>query len=348
MMPQISDHVDLAIQKMKEESKTQGVIDVFKWFLFLTTDVIGELSFGESFHMLEKGKKNQYIEDIENTSALSAYRVVIPFFFKLAERHHKILPFFRSMVLVSNRLGQYSRQSLERYQKQVETDPTNAKKTFFAKLFKAEEDEKLSFGDILSNAQLFIVAGSDTTANTLTYAIWSVCKRPELRDALLKELRTLPADFTESDLRELPLLNHTIEEALRLYPPAPGLLPRVVPPGGAHIGGYYLAEGTSVAAQPHTMHRDPAIFENPDKFDPWRWENPTKEMKEAFMPFGRGSRICMGIHLGYIELRLAAARFLLEFPTARVSTRDGMSDRDMDVLATFLMAPKGKRCLIEA
>ncbi|KAG6000519.1 hypothetical protein E4U21_005363 [Claviceps maximensis] len=348
MMPQISSHVELAIQRMKEESEARGIIDVFKWFLFMSTDLIGELSFGESFKMLEKGKKNQYIKDLEDVSMITAYRIAFPLFFKLVSRHNKILPFFKRVILIVKRLEKYARQSLGRYQKQITADPANAKKTFFSKLFKAEEDEKLSFDDILSNAQTFIVAGSDTTANTLTYFVWAVCKRPDLRDALLKELRTLPGDFTESDLRELPLFNQAIEEALRLYPPAPASLPRVVPPGGAHIGGYYLSEGTSVAAQAYTVHRDPAIFENPEQFHPQRWANPTKAMKEALMAFGRGSRICIGVHLAYIELRLAAARFLLEFPTARVSTREGMSDRDMEMTATFLMTPRGKRCLIEA
>lgn len=56
MLPQISSHVDLAIRKMKKEAEARGVIDVYKWCAFLTTDVVGELSFGESFHMLERGK----------------------------------------------------------------------------------------------------------------------------------------------------------------------------------------------------------------------------------------------------------------------------------------------------
>ncbi|KAG6108951.1 hypothetical protein E4U14_003415 [Claviceps sp. LM454 group G7] len=347
MMPQVTSHVDLAIQRMKEESKARGVIDVFKWSLFMTTDLIGELSFGESFQMLEKGKKNQYIEDIEDISSVSAYRVTFPFFFWLADRYSNILPLFKGKISITRRLVEYSRQSLGRYQKKVEADPANAKQTFVAKMFQAEKDDKITFSDILTNAQTFIVAGSDTTANTLTYLIWAICKRPELRDALLKELRTLPGDFTEADLRDLPLFNQTVEETLRVYSSVPALLPRLVPQGGAHIGGYYLSEGTTVAAQSYTMHRDPAIFENPDVFDPQRWANPTKAMKEAFMPFGRGSRVCIGIHLAYIELRLATARFLLEFPNARVSAKEDMSDRDMDSTVYFLMSPKGKRCLIE-
>ncbi|KAG6260304.1 hypothetical protein E4U48_008424, partial [Claviceps purpurea] len=234
MLPQVTSHVELAIQRMKEESKDRGVIDVFKWCLFMTTDVIGELSFGESFQMLEKGKKTQYIEDLENVSSVSADRITFPLFFHLADKYDKILPLFRSKIAINRRLVEYSRQSLGRYQKQVESDATSAKYTFVEKLFQAEKDNKITSEDILTNAQTFIIAGSDTTATTLTYLIWSVCKRPELRDALLKELRTLPGDFTEPDLRELSLFNQTVEETLRVYSSAPASLPRAVPKGGAH------------------------------------------------------------------------------------------------------------------
>ncbi|KAG6235820.1 hypothetical protein E4U23_000533, partial [Claviceps purpurea] len=245
MLPQVTSHVELAIQRMKEESKDRGVIDVFKWCLFMTTDVISELSFGESFQMLEKGKKTQYIEDLENVSSVLADRVTFPFFFHLADKYDKIFPLFRTEIAINRRLVEYSRQSLGRYQKQIESDATDAKKTFVEKLFQAEKDNKITFDDILSNSQGFINAGSDTTAITLTYLIWSVCKRPELRDALLKELRTLPGDFAEPDLRELPLFNQTVEETLRVYSSAPASLPRAVPKGGAHVGGYYLSEGTT-------------------------------------------------------------------------------------------------------
>lgn len=57
--------------------------------------------------------------------------------------------------------------------------------------------------------------------------------------------------------------------------------------------------------------------------------------------------VCIGLHLAYIELRLAAARFFQEFPTAYISEREGMSDDDMSESVYFLMSPKGQRCLIE-
>ncbi|PHH68563.1 hypothetical protein CDD83_6043 [Cordyceps sp. RAO-2017] len=109
-----------------------------------------------------------------------------------------------------------------------------------------------------------------------------------------------------------------------------------------------MPAGTVVAAQAFTLHRDPAVFPAPDDFDPDRWEAPTKAMADAYMPFGRGPRICIGQHLALMELRTAVAHFYLAFPDARVSTREGMSDDDMDEENYFVMSPRGKRCLIEA
>lgn len=200
------------------------------------------------------------------------------------------MPLFSRAIARGKRLNGYARQSLQRYQDYVDSDPTTLRLTFFTKLFKAEEDGKVSFNDIFSNAQSFIIAGSDTTAISATYTIWSIIQRPQLRQAILKELQALPLGFTETDLRGLPLLSQTIEEALRLYTSIPAALPRVVPAGGAEIGGYWLKEGTVVGTQAYSMHRDPEIFPNPLEFNPSRWENPTKTMKDAFMPFGRGSR----------------------------------------------------------
>jgi cytochrome P450 len=205
------------------------------------------------------------------------------------------LPVFKQAVQQAGRMVSYAKQSLQRYQDYLDGNPKVPKQTFFTKLFKAEEDEKVSFLEIMVNAQAFIVAGSDTTARTLTYLLWSVCQRRQLRDALAEEVSSLPEGFTDQDLRELPLLNQCIEETLRLFPAAPSSLPRVVPPCGEELGGYWFPGGTIVAAQAYTMNRHAEIFPNPDEFDPHRWAAPTKAMKATFMTFGRGPR-SMSIH----------------------------------------------------
>lgn len=85
-------------------------------------------------------------------------------------------------------------------------------------------------------------------------------------------------------------MNHVIEESLRMFPAAPSGLPRVVPAGGAQLSGHYLPAGCVVSAQAWSMHRHPDIFPDPHRFDPARWESPTKDMRDAFLAFGGGSR----------------------------------------------------------
>lgn len=200
------------------------------------------------------------------------------------------LPMFKKVHEANRNLTNYAEESLTRYRRLLDSDPTRVQQTLFTKLFKAEKDDNLSWEEMRSEAGSYIVAGTDTTSNTLTYLVWAVCQHPDIKAALLQELRTLPEDYVDADLKQLSYLNQVIEETLRLYPAVSSGLPRVAPPGGAELSGYWLPGGTVVCAQSYTMHRNPAIFPNPEHYIPSRWAQPTKAMKDAMMPFGKGPR----------------------------------------------------------
>ncbi|KAL4860587.1 hypothetical protein BDV12DRAFT_181357 [Aspergillus spectabilis] len=341
----ITSKIRLAVNRMAEEMASRGAMDVFKWWLFMATDVIGELSFGESFRMLESGKKNQYVLDLEQTSSFAPVRTTFPSLVRLGSIIP--LPIFRTVAEAGKRIGVYAQQSVDKYHRLIEKSGPDPKPTLFRKLYNAGQDG-LSNTEIRNEAQAFIVAGSDTTAITLTYLVYSVCQNENIRAKLVDEANSLPRDFNDSMIRELPYLNQVINETLRLYTVVPLGLPRTVPPEGASFLGQHLPGGVTVATQSYSLHRMEGIFREPNKFDPDRWEIPTKEMKDAFIPFGRGSRICLGMHLARMELRLATILFFRAFPTAKVSMKEGMEDEDMKMKSFFLMAPKGHRCLIQA
>jgi cytochrome P450 len=172
----------------------------------------------------------------------------------------------------------------------VEREGPDARPTVFSKVYKGAGEETVTPVEVQSNAQAYIVAGSDTTSTTLDYLVWAVCRHPEVKSRLLKELDALHEGFTYEDLRHVPYLDHVIDEVLRRFPTVPSGLPREVPAGGAQIGDHHIPAGYTVTAQSYTLHRDPNAFPDPEKFDPSRWENPTKAMKDASMPFGAGSR----------------------------------------------------------
>ncbi|KIM92531.1 hypothetical protein OIDMADRAFT_107109 [Oidiodendron maius Zn] len=345
MIPLVNARIELAITKMRDEMTTRGAADIYKWWIFMATDVIGELTFGDSFHMLELGKKNEYIRDIEKAALIGALFSTFPCLARVAV--FLPLPIIKTAATAARNIRVYSLEYVRRYSQLLDENPDRVQQTLFTKLFQAGEEGKLTFDEIVNDSLSYILGGSDSTALSLTYLIWYVCRDPEIQTALVKELRTLPSDFTESDLRELPYLGHVIDETLRLYAAAPSGLPREVPCGGAEISGYWLNEGITVCSQAYSMHRDPKIFPDPDKFDPSRWVSPTKVMNDASMPFGKGARSCLGLHLAMIELRLATARFFIEFPDATGSTLEGMSDADMVPKIYFLIHPTGGRCLIQ-
>lgn len=350
LAPRVAGHVDFAVQRMKAESETRQAVDIWKWWLFMTTDIIVELTFGESFHMLERGEDNEYSYFLRNSGAFGIYRSALPRLSKLLS----LVPLESSKTLnkAATAMRKAAVDGIAIYQRKVEENGTdNVQKTLFTTLFQEQQDNNSSAAVVRTrlagHGQSFIVAGSDTTANTLTYAVWTLSKRPLLRDALVAELQALPVDYTDADLRGCGLLARIIKESLRMHTAVPEGLPRMVPPRGALLCGFHLDAGTVVSAQAYSMHRDAAVFAHPDEFDPDRWAAPTKAMTDSFMSFGRGSRVCIGQHLAHTELRMGIARFFLAFPNARVSAREGMSDEDMVEESYFVMSPKGHRCLIE-
>ncbi|KAK3637992.1 hypothetical protein LTR56_013392 [Elasticomyces elasticus] len=343
--PYIAKNVKQSAVRMKEEVEKRGFVDVFKWFTFMATDVIGEASFGTSFRMLETGKKNQYIADLENVGSRNIFQSELPLIVQTMSR----LPFGPAVEIkkaVGRMIG-YTEESVERYWKQLKADPENVKPTLLMKEYAAVENGTLPAHQLGRDALGYIVAGTDTTAVTATYAIWRLAQLAEVQEALTREVSALPEGFDDEDLKPLKYLDGVINETLRLSAPVQQGLPRIVPEGGAEFNGYYIPASKTVGVQSYTLHRDPTVWPKPEVFDPLRWADATKEMKESFYPWGGGSRICIGMHFAQLELRYALAHFYRTFAGGmKPAFVEGFEEGDMLQMSYFLCPPKGKRCLV--
>ncbi|KAI1273301.1 cytochrome protein [Xylaria sp. FL0933] len=341
-LPIVEARIALVLSRMRDEVDSRGAADVYKWWLFMATDIIGELTFGDSFRMLESGHANE----LEQGSLVGALRCTFPLLVHLCS--YVPLPLFRRAHDAGERMTRYASDSLERYRNLVDSSAADKMpETLFSRVFKAQGEGTMPYNEIRDEALNYITAGSDTVSVTLTYLTWRLSRRTDIRDKLVEELRALPPGFGASALRELPFLNQVIDETLRLYSATPPPFQRVVPSGGARLAGHYMPGGIEVSAQAYSMHRDPAVFPLPGEFRPERWASPTTAMRDSFVPFGRGARVCVGQHLARIELRLATAHFFLTFPNVCMSSLEGMCDDDMKPVIQLFLTPKGKRCLLD-
>jgi cytochrome P450 len=125
------------------------------------------------------------------------------------------------------------------------------------------EKTSLTGDDVREEAKNFIIAGSDTTAVTLTYLVWAVLKDPALQNMLEEEVAQLSDNLDPVELEAAPMLNSVINETFRLYSAAPSSLPRVVPSQGMEVGGYSIPGGVEVSTQAYTTHRDPSVWSDP-------------------------------------------------------------------------------------
>lgn len=125
--------------------------------------------------------------------------------------------------------------------------------------------QPLSDSLIAKESSNIIVAGSDTTAMTLTYLVYAVLGNPDVKRKLLDELDTVSKDAGWQELESKPYLNKVITETLRWNPSIAGSLKRDTPSEGAVLAGYVIPGGTMVSTQAYTLHHDPVVWSDHDR-----------------------------------------------------------------------------------
>jgi hypothetical protein len=216
-----------------------------------------------------------------------------------------------------------------------------AESTVIGRLMKVQKEQGLSDMDIASECADHLLAGIDTTADTLMFLIWamSLPRHHPFQTNLRTELREVPADdqgiSAPKDLARLPYLNAVIRETLRLYAPLPTIEPRILSTDTV-IDGYNIPANTVVGMSPYCLHREPSVFPEPLAFNPGRWLTEEGSLipeadprNKWFWAFSSGARMCIGMHLANAEmLTLTAAIFRKYQTTVRdLDASPGISSR---------------------
>ncbi|WP_055602391.1 cytochrome P450 [Streptomyces aureus] len=191
-------------------------------------------------------------------------------------------------------------------------------------LVEAESAEDGSFDatELREQVLVFLLAGHETTATSLGFALHLLALHPEERKRAHEEVDRVLAGRTPGagDLDALPYVTRVLKEAMRLFPAAPVIGRRAV--AATRIGGVAIPAGADVIVAPWVTHRHPDYWEDAERFDPDRFtpEAEAARPRYAWFPFGGGPRACIGQHFSMLESVIALAMILQRYDMEAVDT----------------------------
>ncbi|GKV04739.1 hypothetical protein SLEP1_g16852 [Rubroshorea leprosula] len=318
-----------------KDSSHKALLEMKRWFGDLTLNIIFKVVLGKRYvdHSQKDEEKDQWKASV---------REFIDFVGKFLISDS--LPFLRwldiggqekAMKKTARELELVVKGWLEEHKKKSAIGKTNEEEDFMdvmlSTLNKAELPTTDTDADTVNKATclVLILAGSDTTTVTLTWALSLLLNNPEALKKAQHELDTIigrERQVTESDMKNLTYLHAIIKETLRLYPAGPLLVPHESMED-CTVGGYHIPKGTRLFVNASKIQRNSRVWPDPHEFRPERFLTSHKDVDvrgQSFelIPFGSGRRMCPGISFALHVLQLTLATFLHGFEVAVVGNEE--------------------------
>jgi cytochrome P450 len=185
-----------------------------------------------------------------------------------------------------------------------------------------EDGKMLAVDQVVDHMNFLMMAAHDTITSSATSLVWQLAKSPEWQEKLRQEVIAVtggpdakgnPRDLAYDDLGKLDLVEMAFKEALRLIPPVPSIPRRAL--RSFEFGGYRIPGGTEVGFNVYLTHHMEEYWPDPDRFDPLRFtpEQVKARHKYAWLPFGGGAHMCIGLHFAYMQVKILMAHLLQRY-----------------------------------
>lgn len=326
--------------------RSGGTVELQPELMRFTVDAIAGLAFGADINTLESDEDviQRHLDKIFPALFKRLFSLVPVWrFVKLpADRQLE-----RSVAAVNDAIAGFIAQARAR----LAADPARREhppNLLESMIVAADEgDSGLTDRDVAGNVMTMLLAGEDTTANTLAWMIYLLQRHPEALQLAQQEVRALAGDsaaFTPEQIASLDYLEACAHETMRLKPVAPFQVIEAL--RDTVIGGVRVPAGTGVWCLMRGDSVSERHFPNPEVFDPQRWltggspGQVASSSKRVSMPFGAGPRVCPGRFLALLEIKMAMAMLLAHFDITDVTTPDG--GEAVEQMA-FTMMPVGLR-----
>mmetsp|Transcript_43301 Transcript_43301/g.92688 ORF Transcript_43301/g.92688 Transcript_43301/m.92688 type:complete len:501 (-) Transcript_43301:215-1717(-) len=286
------------------------VVDVFNLLNRFTLDTIGAVGFASDIGSLKKAD-SPFLKSFDRAQQLLMTRFINPLW--KVERYLNIGS-EREVKVHIKTLTDYAQKIVQ----DLKNDPTGAKLDSFVGMFVA--DSKKSGKDIddkfLQDMVLnFLIAGRDTTAQSMSWIMYLIMGHPEVEKKILQELEEELgiSDMTYEAAGRLKYLQNVVNEGLRLYPSVPSDT-KVCLNDDTLPDGTWIPKGTVIEYNPYSMGRSTELWgEDAEEFKPERWENRQLPSSYVYTAFNAGPRECLGKRLAWVEMKAGLAVMLRNF-----------------------------------
>ncbi|KAJ1959428.1 hypothetical protein GGI12_004342, partial [Dipsacomyces acuminosporus] len=293
--------------------------DAVGFALKVTFQTIGQVALGYDFHLMDAIDSpthpflvamNYCLLEIGDRIPRSKYWKYLPI-----SSNHRFAKEMRTIKGIMKEVIEERRNS---------PDATNMKKDLLGFMLNARapnpqgEVVGLSDENIFDQIITFGVAGSETSANTLSWILYLLDKHPDIQQRVVQELANVgivqDRSVTVKQSSQLTYLTQVIKEALRLFPPV-GLIGKVCSKDCVLPGGFIMRKDESIRISIWGLHRNPEVYPDPFRFDPERFseQNIKKIPEGGWLPFSSGPRACIGMQFAMIEMRIVLATLLSRY-----------------------------------
>ncbi|XP_010885877.4 cholesterol 24-hydroxylase-like [Esox lucius] len=340
LMGTFNERADMLMDKLGEMADTNTATSMLHMFNCVTLDVITKVAFGVDLDLLNDSDtpfpkaieiclKGMVHSTRDNT-------------FQLNPKNWKLISEVKDAVKLLRTTG---RQWINDRKMAVQNGE-DVPKDILAQILKtAGSEEKMGKDDeelMLDNFVTFFIAGQETTANQLAFAVMELGRLPEILAKVKQEVDDvlgMKREISFDHLGKMTYLSQVLKETLRLYPTAPGTSRSI--PKNIVINGIHIPAGTTIFFDSYVCGRMDKFFEDPLKFDPERFHPDAAKPYYCYYPFALGPRSCLGQNFAQMEAKVVMAKLLQRFD---FSLLPGQS---FDILDTGTLRPKsGVMCNI--
>ncbi|GAB6022640.1 hypothetical protein CHUAL_006735 [Chamberlinius hualienensis] len=312
--------------------KYDGVVNIKERVSVFTMDVIASCCFGTNINT--KDPNNPFLQHAKllfnrDFGLPGFFIIVAPRLIELFEYSifpAKCLSYFEKVAknVIDHRRSEKTKRNdflqslLDAQEKENEENQSNSRTGTDSATWK--QNKVLDENGLVANSILFLLAGFDTTASTISFTIYSMALNPECQQKLIEEIDQAiekHGKLTIDAILTLPYLEMVLSESLRIHPS--GLRLERLCTKDYKYGDIFIRKGCMVAAAVYSIHHDPDIYPEPNKFDPERfsYENKSQRHPMAYIPFGMGPRICIGMRFALMEAKIYLAYFFSNFKVSK-------------------------------